>query len=270
MRRFFHRHRQQRAAGQALVEFALAATLIFFLLAAAVDLGLIFFTVQGMRNAAQEGASYGSRWLKDCAGSGGLQTRCLDIATIRDRVRFESGTRGGIGNLIDLNNDGIEDPADTNNAFYNTYITADLLADKTSDGDPLKNVATGESESMACNDPPRSVLPCYIRVIVRKEYKMFMPIIPGFANQRTLSTTYLMPLRDSYSAGGTPGTFSPSQCTVPNTVGRTVSQASSLWQSSGFTTLLQYPGMSLSTTVRSQSQTVGATISCTSSMTVYR
>ena len=42
--------------GQALVEFALAATLIFFLLAAAVDLGLIFFTIQGLHNAAQDGA----------------------------------------------------------------------------------------------------------------------------------------------------------------------------------------------------------------------
>ena len=40
-----HKTRHSKT-GQALVEFALAATLIFFLLAAAVDLGLIFFSLR--------------------------------------------------------------------------------------------------------------------------------------------------------------------------------------------------------------------------------
>ena len=75
-----HKTRHSKT-GQALVEFALAATLIFFLLAAAVDLGLIFFSLQGIHNAAQEGAAYGSRWLI------GSSPRALDLNSIRDRVR---------------------------------------------------------------------------------------------------------------------------------------------------------------------------------------
>jgi hypothetical protein len=52
--------RIQRATGQALVEFALAGVIIFLLFSAAVDLGMIFYTLQGLNNAAQEGAFYGS------------------------------------------------------------------------------------------------------------------------------------------------------------------------------------------------------------------
>src|SRR5437763_3355731 len=93
---------QHLKTGQALVEFALAATLIFFLLAAAVDLGLMFFVIQGLHNAAQEGGTYGSRWLTGL----GYTVRVLNENEIRDRVRHESGSSGGIGfvNLLDLNN----------------------------------------------------------------------------------------------------------------------------------------------------------------------
>ncbi|HMO59872.1 MAG TPA: pilus assembly protein [Roseiflexaceae bacterium] len=100
----FHRSRQ---AAQAMVEFALTATLIFFLLAAAVDLGLIFMNMQSLNNAAQEGGQFGSRWL-DVQTDGVAQ---LDYNQIIMRVRGESGSRGGIGfvNMHDLNNDGIPD-----------------------------------------------------------------------------------------------------------------------------------------------------------------
>lgn len=46
----FRHSRTKRTRGQALVEFTLAATLIFTLLSAAVDLGLIFFTMQTLRD----------------------------------------------------------------------------------------------------------------------------------------------------------------------------------------------------------------------------
>src|SRR6266496_4740467 len=86
--------KKNKSRGQALVEFALAATLIFFLLAAAVDLGFMFFAVQGLHNAAQEGGTYGSRWLTSNLTTG---ARELNANTIRDNVRHESGSRGGIG-----------------------------------------------------------------------------------------------------------------------------------------------------------------------------
>src|SRR3712207_4197030 len=100
--------RRTRTIGQAIVEFALAATVIFLLLAAAVDLGLIFFATQGLTNAAQEGATYGSRWLTTNATT---NNRELNIPEIQRRTRLESGDSGGSGlvNLLDLNSNNRDD-----------------------------------------------------------------------------------------------------------------------------------------------------------------
>jgi hypothetical protein len=46
--------------GQSMVELALTITIIMALLAGTVDLGRAFFTWLAMRDAAQEGAAYGS------------------------------------------------------------------------------------------------------------------------------------------------------------------------------------------------------------------
>src|SRR5215212_3912955 len=168
--------------GQALVEFALASTLIFFLLAAAVDLGLIVFAIQGLHNAAQEGAAYGSRWLT------GANPRALNTDSIRDRVRHESGAKGGIGfvNLLDLNNDGIRDvgPNDdavigANGTTYQTlpdgtrvidsFIQIQALADTDTNGDPMNDLVGGQPT--VCVNPAAPQLPCYIRVTVMVNYK---------------------------------------------------------------------------------------------------
>ena len=148
---------KNKSRGQALVEFALAATLIFFLLAAAVDLGFMFFAVQGLHNAAQEGGMYGSRWLTSNETTG---VRTLDANVIRDNVRHESGSRGGIGfvNLLDLNNDSTPDvnpdgpiaectpakcqvnPA-TGHYVVEDYIQVSMLRDANLNGDPLDDGA---------------------------------------------------------------------------------------------------------------------------------
>ena len=46
--------------GQSMVELALTITMLMILLAGVVDLGRAFFTYMAMRDAAQEGAAYGS------------------------------------------------------------------------------------------------------------------------------------------------------------------------------------------------------------------
>lgn len=51
---------KQNERGQSMVELALAITVLMVLLAGTIDLGRALFTWQAMRNAAQEGASYGS------------------------------------------------------------------------------------------------------------------------------------------------------------------------------------------------------------------
>ncbi len=64
--------------GQSLTEFALGITFILVLMAGTLDLGRAYFTFLSLRDAAQEGALYGSLAPPDTAG-------------IRARVRGTSG-----------------------------------------------------------------------------------------------------------------------------------------------------------------------------------
>jgi hypothetical protein len=51
---------EQLEKGQSMVELALTITILMILLAGAIDMGRAFFTYMAMRDAAQEGAAYGS------------------------------------------------------------------------------------------------------------------------------------------------------------------------------------------------------------------
>jgi hypothetical protein len=217
--------------GQALVEFALAATLIFFLLAAAVDLGLIFFTIQGLHNAAQEGGTYGGRWLTTTTDAAGKQTRVLNMDAIRERVRKESGNRGGIGfvNLLDLNHNGIPDvgPANTSvvgaagttyemvgaNRVIDQYIQADMLQDTGNNGDPLDDLVGGQPT--VCVDPSQVNRKCYIRVTVSAVYQPVFPLTPSFLKPTTLRSTFIIAVRDPFSQGGVASTPAVFQTTTP-------------------------------------------------------
>jgi hypothetical protein len=191
--------RHTRAKGQALVEFALAATLIFFLLAAVVDLGLIFFTLQGLHNAAQEGATYGSRW--PVATSTGM---ALDYSGIRSRTRMEAGNRGtGFANLLDLNNNGqddlaedpggLDDPSGT--SVFPTYIQVNALQDLDADGNPLNDFGA-DGRNVPCPDVANSTIErCFVQVVVSAEYRMLFPLSPGFTRQRRLSSSYVIEMR---------------------------------------------------------------------------
>jgi hypothetical protein len=53
-------HKNQSEKGQSLVELALSFTILLMLLAGAIDFGRAFFTWVALRDAAQEGAAYGS------------------------------------------------------------------------------------------------------------------------------------------------------------------------------------------------------------------
>src|SRR5512143_1254270 len=61
--------------GQSMVELALTITFLMMLLAGTIDLGRAFFTWLAMRDAAQEGASYGSVNPNDVSG---IQARVWD------------------------------------------------------------------------------------------------------------------------------------------------------------------------------------------------
>jgi hypothetical protein len=175
--------RHIRAKGQALVEFALSATLIFFLLAATVDLGLIFFTLQALHNAAQEGATYGSRFLDNGA---------LDVAGIRDRARHEAGNQGiGFANLLDLNSNGVDDASEP--AVLNSYIQINMWQDVDGNGDPIPDNTPCASASTSF---------CYLQVVVSADYNFLFPLAPAFGDQRKLTSTYIIPMRSGFQQGG--------------------------------------------------------------------
>jgi Flp pilus assembly protein TadG len=66
MRRIYQPDHKER--GQSMVELALSFTLLVLLLAGVVDLGRAFYTFISLRDAAQEGALYGSTAPSDTAG----------------------------------------------------------------------------------------------------------------------------------------------------------------------------------------------------------
>jgi Flp pilus assembly protein TadG len=54
--------------GQSMVELAISFSVLLLLLAGIIDLGRAFFTYMTMRDAAQEGAAYGSIYPADATG----------------------------------------------------------------------------------------------------------------------------------------------------------------------------------------------------------
>jgi Flp pilus assembly protein TadG len=64
--------------GQSLVELALSLTLLLLLLGGAIDLGRMFFTYIALRDAAREGAIYGSYCPNDVSG---ITSRVQNSAT---------------------------------------------------------------------------------------------------------------------------------------------------------------------------------------------
>ncbi len=80
--------------GQSMVEFAFSAVFILLLLVGIVDLGRAFFAYMTLRDAAQEGALYGSTYPNDMEG-------------VKNRVR---GTAKFPVDLTDTVNVTIPDP----------------------------------------------------------------------------------------------------------------------------------------------------------------
>lgn len=206
----------QQAPAQAIVEFALAATLIFFLLAAAIDLGLIFFTMQALRTAAQEGATFGSYPVvvyRDGGGpdvyppnqTAGMTINRIDLyyPEIMRRVYNSGGTAGsrGFANLHDLNNNGRDDVS-VDNLFSdytsaNAYIRIENL--KNLSGPPQP----GTSYQACGGNSPGSEFQnggqgCWIRVTVTYDYRFLFPLAPAFGNTVKLRAYHLMPVRSPF------------------------------------------------------------------------
>lgn len=199
MKRRIHR---SRAQAQALVEFSLAATLIFFLLAAVVDLGLIYFTMQALRVAAQEGGNYGS-YTKARVDNGAISEVYIDSVEITRRVYGSGGDRGsGFANLHDLNANGVDDLAENlygNASNPDGYIYVENL--KGVDPNNLAPSCSGSTPGVELQNGGLNMtnaIYCWIRVTVRYEYRFLFPLAPAFGGRVRLQVAHLMPIRSNY------------------------------------------------------------------------
>ena len=77
---------REKRQGQSLVEFAMSLLFLMVLLAGVVDIGRAYFTFIALRDAAQEGASYGSAFPTFCT-------------QIRERIKSSSDTPVDLGSL---------------------------------------------------------------------------------------------------------------------------------------------------------------------------
>jgi hypothetical protein len=68
--------KKRQEKGQSLVEFAVSVVILLLLLSGIVDLGRLFFQYISMRDAAQEGATYGILYPDDISG---IQSRAMVI-----------------------------------------------------------------------------------------------------------------------------------------------------------------------------------------------
>ncbi|NCC36152.1 MAG: pilus assembly protein, partial [Chloroflexia bacterium] len=178
--------RHPKQWGQAVVEFALASTMIFFLLAAVVDLGLIYFTMQALRVAAQEGAVYGSYPHAVEDGNGNITELVIPYAEIANRVSMAAGDQGnGFANLRDLDGNGVNDDVQSPKLYDedsvatnpNGYIYVENLS-----GFDTSNLVPSCVGDERGRDLQAGGSGCWIRVTVRYEYSFFFPFAPVFGN----------------------------------------------------------------------------------------
>jgi Flp pilus assembly protein TadG len=191
---------RRKTTGQAIVEFALSATVIFLLLSAAVDLGLIFFTMQALRAAAQEGATYGSYPLVVTNSSGQVTEVRLNYREIFNRIRTAGGSRPtGVANLLDLNGDGIDDANQSAvfNASNPTNPNGFVIIENPKGPNPA-NLSGTCSTTTPRTDMRNAGQNCWIRVTIRYRYRLFFPFAPAFGQEIILRVTHTMPIRSQF------------------------------------------------------------------------
>jgi Flp pilus assembly protein TadG len=133
--------------GQSLVEMAISITFILFLLAGAVEFGIAFFQFVQLRDAAQEGALYGSI------------TPYIDSNNNKAYDNGEPVNQAGVTTRVRAASNSPIDLTDTTQVTVTVSVTP-------SGGKPCEGMTGGE--------------PHGIRVQVSFNHTVFMPFMSGF------------------------------------------------------------------------------------------
>lgn len=162
--------RRRKRPGQAVVELALSITLIYLLLAAAIDFGLAYFVYQGLAGSAQEGAQFAAR--KPTNGTSS------NLGEVQQRARTEGGlvaNRRGFVNLFDLNTNGVDDVTEgVVGSSAASYITMRVVQNP-------DVVATGMGVPCSLTSAPPGY--CDAIVTIKYDYR------PQFAFARTFGAS---------------------------------------------------------------------------------
>ena len=130
------KHRKSER-GQSLVELAISLVVLLFLLAGIVEFGLAFFQFVQLRDAAQEGALYGSTNPSNVTGPGGIM----------DRIKGSSNT-----------------PIDLPTAIADGTVTVDILIND------AYAPGSADYDNRACEGNA-------IQVWVHYDHQVFMPFM---------------------------------------------------------------------------------------------
>lgn len=88
-----HQNPARNEKGQSLVEFAFSIVVLLLLLAGAVDLGRALYTYMGLRDAAQEGALYGST---NPTLTGEIESRVRHSSNLLQSISADAGANTSV------------------------------------------------------------------------------------------------------------------------------------------------------------------------------
>ncbi len=144
----------RRERGQSLVELAISLTVMLLLLSGAVTFGMALFSYVAMRDAAQEGALFGSfNPCTDPTGAACTDSTSLNVAAIQTRVREASNSP------LNLNL---------------TTITVQLTATGPTAPRPCEALETGNSTPNA------------VQVTIDYDYPIIMPYVGAIIGSQTI------------------------------------------------------------------------------------
>jgi hypothetical protein len=149
------------ARGQSIVEFALLAPVLIFMLFAILDLARIYGTMTSVESAARESADFGTQF-----GAGQWQSGAVANATV-DEMEFRACVASS--DLPDYQGSA---STCTNPAFACTVTAPDFpMAGVQTQYTPCETI----DDAAGCSDPFRLV-PCRVTVTLTFDFELFVPL----------------------------------------------------------------------------------------------